>query len=109
MTDLRAARESYKSGVISNIVCIRSRYNLADGLPKLVRCAAMKDFWDGGVLKLHIEQWLITGAFARDIVTDQISESDRDEETGLHKLVSSRHLCESEIGEWEKKGGKECR
>lgn len=70
----------------------------------MVKCAAMEELLDTGILELHIEQWLVRGAFSRDTTIHRSDEADRDEGVDLQALGSSQHLCELEDGECEKKG-----
>lgn len=54
--DTRATREAYENVEITNIGCIRSNQNIADGLTKVTHCDAPDDVLPSRVLNIKIEQ-----------------------------------------------------
>ena len=59
MLDIAAARESFKSKIISDIGFVRSSTNLADGLTKPMSQANLQDVILVGSLRLEPEQWIV--------------------------------------------------
>jgi len=59
MLDIAAAREGFKSKVISDIGFVRSSNNIADGLTKSMIQAALYQVLSSGRLHVLPEQWII--------------------------------------------------
>ena len=59
MIHIAAAREAFKSGVISDISFIKSNKNIADGLTKSMSQAMLGKVMETGVLDIQADQWTI--------------------------------------------------
>lgn len=80
---------------------------MANGPTKLTKCPTLEEFLDRSMLELHIEQLVIRGAFVGDETIHRTDGLGRDEDDGSLSHCSSRHLCEPQGGECEKKKGGE--
>lgn len=65
MIDVRAVREEYQLGEISEVGWIRSAHNLADGLTKYEKSKILVDFLERGRLTTSVEQWVIRKVIGR--------------------------------------------
>lgn len=59
MLDIHATRQAYKSKEISNVGCVRSQNNLADGLTKPKMQASLLNLLDTGKHRISSKQWII--------------------------------------------------
>lgn len=59
MLDVFAAREGYKTGLISDIGFVRSQFNLADGLTKAMSQAAIRSILSTNRHTPSCEQWIL--------------------------------------------------
>lgn len=67
MIDIRATREAYMRGEISDVGWILSTDNIADAFTKLTPCKALDDLMSTGRLDLRVQQWVIrTGSNTKD-------------------------------------------
>lgn len=58
MIDVRAAREAFENGEISNIGWIGSTENATDGLTKLKQCVAVETLLASGIINTQVKQWI---------------------------------------------------
>lgn len=59
MLDIAAAREGYRSGLISDIGFVRFEQNIADALTKKMNCAALRRFYTDSEWCIEPGQWII--------------------------------------------------
>lgn len=86
MIDVRAAREAYQRGDISNVGWIRSAHNLADGLTKFEKNKLMVEFLESGRVTTVVEQWVIRAEVADATDDDNDSREMAGNYQGVEKV-----------------------
>ena len=66
LIDLTAVREAYRRREITNVAWVRSEYNLADAMTKIVKDSILDDVLTSGKLDHPIEQWIVYEESSRE-------------------------------------------
>lgn len=96
MTNIRATREAYNRGEITNIDCLRFKYNIADVLAKITQCYAFANVALNGTLDMNIKEWIeLETPLPTSIIMETLSVNiwNADEENRTHYAGRYTTFC----------------